>query len=155
MRIPLYFKFYIILLIFITTPSTSKCQNDSDERKVEVNPYSEKPAEFPGGQNALICYIEDQLAKQLLEISDEGTIILTATLDKKGKMKNIQFNFGDISKVPERMNPISNKTLEDEVRRVFLGMPAWTPEMQNDRPVQTDISWPIKFPYEQKCEKKN
>jgi len=145
-------RFYILILLPTILSSTLRSQEPQEKKEVETTPYIQTPPEFPGGQKALICYIEKRLAKQLLEVSDSGSIILTATLDKTGNLKNVKLNLGDVAQVPERLKPLSNKSLEEEIRHVFENMPAWKPEMENDRPVQSEIFWPIKFPYQLKCE---
>jgi hypothetical protein len=144
------------LIVLLITTWTLKSQDDFiDKNRVKVKYPTERSAEFPGGQNELMCYIESRLTSEVLTKSDTGTIILTARLNKQGQVNDIEFNFSDISKVPARLKPISDKNTEKEVRQIFENMPAWQPKFENDQAVESRFTWFIKFPYHPQCESKN
>jgi hypothetical protein len=151
-----YYLKRLSLIVLLLTTWTLKSQDGSiDKNRVAVKYPTERPAEFPGGQNELMCYIESRLTSEVLTKSDTGTIILTALLDKQGQVNDIEFNFGDISKVPARTKPISDKSTEKEVRQIFENMPAWQPKFVNDQAVESRFTWLIKFPYHLQCKSKN
>jgi hypothetical protein len=134
------------LIVLLMTTWTLKSQDDSiDKNRVEVKYPTEIPAEFPEGQNELMCYIESRLTSDVLTKTDTGTIILTALLDKQGQVNDIEFNFSDNSKVPARLKPISDKNTEKQVRQIFENMPAWQPKFKNEQAVESRFTWLIKF----------
>jgi periplasmic protein TonB len=99
--------------------------------KVEVEP------EFPGGQNALAGYIQDNISYPDRALSENvsGTVRVSFVVDEHGKIIQPQIISGQNEK----------KDLEDEAIRVVSRMPAWKPGKVKGRNVKTRLELPITF----------
>lgn len=134
---------------------TAFSQNDSLINDPNFIPHpKEISAEFPGGPDSLICYIESQWDQSLIDQIDSGTIIIEAELDTTGRIGGITFNLGDNSADLTRFDLIENKKVEDEIRKVLHSMPKWNPNTINGRKVRSKLTWMIRFPYELNCKRK-
>jgi TonB family protein len=96
---------------------------------VEQNP------EFPGGMPALYKYLADQI-KYPPEASKNnvmGKVFISFSINEEGKVRKPQIVKGLAGGIDE------------EVLRVILNMPPWTPAMQNGKGVTKDFSLAIVF----------
>jgi len=93
---------------------------------------------FPGGEDALRKYIEDniQYPEQALDNGTEGTVIVKFAVDENGKVYT------------PVLDPQSDKPgdgLEQEAMRVVNSMPRWTPGRIKGKNVKTTYSLPITY----------
>ncbi|MDR1089981.1 MAG: TonB family protein [Prevotella sp.] len=83
------------------------------------------PAQFTGGENNFYKYLSDNIKYPpvLIKIKLEGSLDLKFTIDKQGKVKNIEIIRG------------FDPDADDEVLRVVRTMPAWIPAKENEETV--------------------
>jgi len=96
---------------------------------VEVNP------EFPGGEEARLKFLRDNIAypKVAMEAGIEGTVTLSFVVEPDGRITNVEVLRG---RAP---------SLDEEAVRVAKKMPKWTPGKQRGRAVRARFRMPIRF----------
>lgn len=106
-----------------------KKEDDLVFEKVEQTP------EFPGGDLAMNEYIRKNLVYPEIAKNQkiEGTVYVSFTVGKDGSIKNI--------KILRGLDP----ACDAEVLRIIRQMPKWTPGKQRGKPVETQMTIPIKF----------
>lgn len=97
----------------------------------------EKAPEFPGGQNALVNYINRNLTypPSAVDNGTSGTVHVTFIVDEHGKVLNPQVSDA---------KPLGDG-LADETLIVFNKMPLWTPGMVHGKKVKTRLELPVTF----------
>lgn len=104
----------------------------------------ETPAEFPGGEDSMVCFLEYNVNYDKLNQSAyEGRVYVQIVVDTLGKAV-----FEDITCVPEA--PFSDTVFKVEAERVVKLMPAWKPAILYKRKVPTLWVFPIVIPYHEK-----
>ena len=96
--------------------------------------------QFPGGQDALANYINNNLAysQEAIDNSVDGTIKVTFVVDENGKVTN-----------PEVMSGKKlGNGLEEKTLGAFKNMPVWTPGKVHGKKVKTRLEMPITFQLE-------
>ena len=121
--------------------SVSMSDVDNNKVKMEIDKNgvyarAEVMPSFPGGQNALEKYVEDNLQypQQALDNGTEGRVLIEFDVDEKGKLYRpiiISDKIGD--------------GLEEEALRVVKGMPTWTPGQMKGKNVKTKFTLPISY----------
>lgn len=119
--------------------SMSDVDNSKDKMEMDKNGVyakAEVMPSFPGGQNALEKYVEDNLQypQQALDNGTEGRVLIEFDVDEKGKLYRpiiISDKIGD--------------GLEEEALRVVKGMPTWTPGQMKGKNVKTKFTLPISY----------
>lgn len=109
-----------------------------EEAEVEEEvPFStcEFPPQFPGGEAALVKYIESyvmypEVAK---ENGIQGMVYVQFVINKMGEVENV----GIARSV--------DASLDQEAIRVVRSLPKWTPGMQRGKPVRVSYTMPIYF----------
>lgn len=106
---------------------------DPDEGKI-FTVVEEMPS-FPGGEEALIKYIQSQIKYPLIarENSIQGKVYISFYVDKDGKVKD-----------PKVLRGIGGGC-DEEALRVVKTMPDWKPGRQNGRAVSVYYNVPISF----------
>lgn len=106
-----------------------------DSNAVQV--FAEQMPEFPGGQQALIDFLRQNVRYPELERDNDvqGTVYVGFVVDKTGKVRDAKVLRG----VPK------GPGLETEALRVVRMMPAWKPGMQLGKPVHVQFTIPVKF----------
>jgi protein TonB len=96
--------------------------------------------EYPGGQNSLSNYINDQFNSSQTAIDDNttGTIRVSFVVDEKGKVTDVHL-LGDHK---------SDNGLGDQAIKVISNMPSWTPGKIKGKNVKTRLELPIAFELE-------
>ena len=100
----------------------------------------EKEPEFPGGQNALANYINNNIAypQSAVDNGTSGTVQVAFVVDEHGKVHN-----------PQVINGTQLKDgLADEALTAFNKMPSWTPGTVHGKKVKTRMVLPVKFELE-------
>lgn len=105
------------------------------EQEDEIFVAVEQQAEFPGGINALmewlannICYPESAHANAV-----QGRVIVKFVIEKDGSVSNVKIAKG------------VDKDLDREAVRVVSEMPHWQPGKNDGLPVRSFFSLPISF----------
>lgn len=148
-------RFLIIILLtslaltgFSQTIIDSKI--DSVDSDYEMITYIETPPQFPGGEDSLWCFIENNLDFKILNYSNhQGKVLVFFEIDTTGKVINVQTN----PDYTQRLEWLVNDSLiENEIRRVIKLLPDWEPGLQKDKPIRVKYTLPIKIPYrDYKC----
>ncbi|MCE7041981.1 TonB family protein [Dyadobacter sp. CY312] len=124
--------------IVIVGYATSK---ESTNSLVSANNYAaemvivEQNPEFPGGNQALILYI----ARNILYPAE-------ARREKIQGRINVSFTVNEAGNI--RSPKISQKIgfgIDEEIMRVVLNMPKWSPAKQNNKPVAVEYILPLQF----------
>jgi periplasmic protein TonB len=122
--------------VAIPVAGSDKMVKDKDGvyNRAEVMP------EYPGGQNALSTYINDQFSSDQIASDDNatGTVRVSFVVDEKGKVTDVHL-LGDRR---------SGSSLDDQVVKVVNNMPAWTPGKVKGKNVKTRLELPIVFEFE-------
>ena len=95
----------------------------------------EQEAQFVGGEEALMSWIEENITYPVLaEVTGvEGKVVVTFDVNDDGTISNV--------KVKNSVNSI----LDEEVVSKVESMPKWIPARQNGRPVKMKYTLPINF----------
>lgn len=101
----------------------------------EVFMVVEEMPEFPGGTQALLDYLREnmQYPKSCKDNKVQGRVIVTFVVDKTGSICEAE--------VVKSVNP----ELDAEALRVVKGMPAWTPGKQKGQTVRVKYTVPVNF----------
>ena len=126
-------KLFLALMLLMPMMGMAQEANDADDRVfVEV----EKMPEFPGGQQAMLNFLKDnvhypEIAK---ENGIQGRVICQFVVAKNGAIEDVKVlrSGGDAS-------------LDKEALRVIKAMPNWQPGWQDGKPVRTRFNLPIIF----------
>lgn len=91
--------------------------------------------QFPGGDEAFMKYIEENLVypEKAKEDSITGKVLVGFVIEADGSITNVE------------VIRSANKILDEEAVRVVKCMPKWIPGMQFDKPVRTSYNLPITF----------
>lgn len=102
------------------------------KKKLTVT-HEEKQPEYPGGNQALLRYIREEInyPKELRKI--KGKAMLKFTVDTLGQVQNV--------KVIKSLHP----TLDKEAVRVIQTLPKWKPGSVDGVSVNVDMALPITF----------
>ena len=105
------------------------------EEEQKVYNRVEEPPQFPGGMEALIAHIADNLKypKAAKEAGVEGTVYVSFVVSEEGSCVD--------EKILRGIHPACN----EEAMRVVSTMPKWTPGKQKGKAVRVQYTLPIKF----------
>ena len=105
--------------------------NPEEEIYVFVSEYPE----FPGGEEALYKYIEDNLRypEKAREECISGTVVVRFVVEKDGSVSNV----GILREIGCGCGA--------EGKRIVEGMPKWKPGRQSGKPVRTEFTLPVQF----------
>lgn len=106
----------------------------SDEEEAVFLVVEEMPS-FPGGDEAYKLFLQNNIRypQSAKENGIEGTVYLSFEVKKSGKLRNIKILRG----VDDNLN--------NEAIRVVKLMPDWVPGKQRGKPVDVQMTLPIKF----------
>ncbi|MBK8146164.1 MAG: energy transducer TonB [Bacteroidetes bacterium] len=110
-----------------------KCYNSKGEVIAHTD-YEVMP-EFPGGENAMLTFISQNLKypKEAMNKNLEGKVVVNFQIKTDGTIDNV--------KVRER----KHESLDAEAIRVIKAMPHWKPGMQDGTIVEVNYALPIMF----------
>ena len=110
-------------------------QRDVKRSEDEIFKSVEQMPQFPGGDAALMEYIESniQYPPMYAEINVQGKVIVQFVVDKTGKV-------GEVKVVRS-----VDKELDKEAVRVVQSSPKWKPGKQRDRAVKVTYTFPVIF----------
>lgn len=137
-------KFFLLLLsicfcavMFAQSDGVNTTSNDmvvGDDDYICVQ-YETWP-KFPGGQQAMIKYIQENLKypKQALKKQIQGRSICQFIVEKDGSITHIRV-----------VRSSGNKSLDRAAIRVIKTMPKWTPGRLQGKIVRTTYALPVNF----------
>lgn len=114
----------------ITQPEPPK--NEEENKVFDV--VEEQPS-FPGGQGALMAWLNDNIKYPVVAAENgiQGKVIVQFVVGKNGSISNV--------KVLRSVDP----SLDKEAVRVVSNMPNWTPGKQNGASVNVRFTLPVTF----------
>lgn len=116
-----------------TKEGESKDNKDLSEKKAEME--LDKMAEFPGGQEAMIAYMIDNISypESEKENETEGKVIVSFMVMEDGSVAN--------ATVVKGMGPAFDQVAVDAVSN----MPNWIPAEKDGKSIKTELKLPIQF----------
>lgn len=114
---------------------TTKARKSETSAHEEVFVVVEEMPQFPGGNEAMIKFIAENLIypKTAMDKGEQGRVILSFVIDKRGKV-------GDV-KLIRSVSP----ELDAEAIRVIQAMPDWIPGKQKGKAVNVRYTIPILY----------
>lgn len=108
---------------------------EEDVAEAEIFTVVESPPTFPGGDEARIRYLTDNIKypQMARESSIQGTVYVTFVVERTGSVTDVRVLRG------------IGGGCDEEAIRVIKGMPKWTPGKQRGKPVRVQFTMPIKF----------
>ncbi|MBL7905987.1 MAG: M56 family metallopeptidase [Bacteroidales bacterium] len=108
-------------------------QKSDDNNEVFV--VVEQPPVFPGGDEARVAYVVNNISYPAEAKSKgiQGTVYVTFVIEQDGTVSNVKVLRG------------VHAALDKEAVRVIQTMPAWTPGKQRGNPVRVQFNMPVKF----------
>ena len=115
--------------------SMTKMEKDKDG----VYNYAETMPQFPGGQNALDSYVNNNIdfPQQAIDDNTSGTIKVAFVIDEKGKVMKAHI-----------IGTKLGNGLDEQALKVVSNMPTWKPGKVNGKNVKTRLELPIAFQVE-------
>lgn len=110
-------------------------KNNGIAKEEEIFAAVEQPAEFPGGQVALMKWINENLQypQTAKSANINGRVIVKIVVEKDGSLSQAQI----VRSV--------NNDLDNEALRLINTMPKWQPGKNNGKPVRSYFNIPISF----------
>lgn len=101
--------------------------------------------EFPGGQNALMKYMADNIKypSTAVKANIEGRVIMQFVIEKNGSVSNVH------------VVKSAHKTLDAEALRVIKAMPKWNPGRHAGKLVRVKYNIPVIFSLSKKQQRKS
>ncbi|MBR5652638.1 MAG: energy transducer TonB [Prevotella sp.] len=91
---------------------------------------------FPGGQEAMLQFLKENLLWPDVEADVQGRVIVTFVVETDGSLTDL--------KVVRGLDPAFDK----EALRIVKSMPKWIPGTQNGQPIRVRYSVPVTFKLE-------
>lgn len=100
----------------------------------DINEVQKQPA-FPGGENALLKYLGENLKYPAIAMENDvqGVVVIRFIVEKDGRIN-----------YPEILRGIGNGC-EQEALRVVRAMPKWEPGLKDGKPVRVQFTLPVRF----------
>ncbi len=107
----------------------------AEEKAEKIFDVVEQLPEFPGGEQALMKYLRDNLQYPTIarETQIQGKVFVKFVINKNGEVSNVQ-----LIRAP-------HASLGAEAVRVVKGMPKWIPGRQNGKTVNAYFTLPVEF----------
>ena len=132
----------LLFIAFILTAKFNFAQtNDKttskETNKEEIFEIVEQMPEFPGGQDAMMQYVQSNLKYPQTAKNKEiqGKVYIEFVVSRTGEIVDVKVLRG-VTGAPE---------LEEEAVRVIKAMPKWNPGVQNGKTVPVYFKLPISF----------
>ncbi len=116
----------------------SAAQTPSDKAVYEL-PDVEQPPQYPGGQEALIKFLSENIRypEAAKNESAEGMVAVVFVVDKNGAVTDVD--------VIQTKQSNWRQDFEEEAIRVVKSMPNWEPAISKGKPVKVKFTLPIRF----------
>ncbi len=108
---------------------------EEEVEEEEIFTIVEDEPEFPGGQAALMQFLQDNLKYPTMarEAGIQGTVFVTFVVERDGNITDVRVLRG------------VGGGLDEEAVRVVQTMPKWTPGRQRGQAVRVQFNLPIRF----------
>jgi periplasmic protein TonB len=115
--------------------SLDENQAITQEDETKVFEIVQQMPEFPGGENALVKWINEHIKYPYLAAENgiEGKVYVQFVVDKDGNISN--------ARIARSIAP----SLDQEALRVVNNLPRWNPGKQSGQPVRVSYTIPINF----------
>jgi len=125
-------KSILIFICFVLFAGVSTLYAQQEE---EVFHVVETQPEYPGGENAMLKFIKDNLVypESAKKNGVEGVVYVNFIIEKDGSISNVKVLRG------------ISAECDNEIIRVVNLMPNWSPGMQRGRPVRVYFNLPFRF----------
>ena len=137
----------VLAALLVASPKVTAQEQTAAENDLKVSmsfPAEEKDSvynqpevmpEFPGGMEAMMKYLSENLKypEQAKEKKTQGRVLVSFVVEKNGSISDVKVVKG-----------IGNGCDEEAVR-VIKAMPKWKPGMQNGKKVRVSFAIPISF----------
>jgi len=124
-------------IIDVLEPEVPVNSNDllSEEDENFVFTVVERMPRFPGGDEALINYMQEKIEypSDALKRGYEGRVLVSFVIEKDGSISSAEVLRGIVA------------SLDEEALRIIRGMPKWEPGRQNDKEVSVKYTLPVRF----------
>jgi TonB family protein len=130
------FKPLLFVPLFFTFIVSTNAQNNPQKTNEDPIYYAvQKMPVFPGGEKALLDYINHNLKYPIdaQENEVQGTVIVRFVVSSEGKVEQVE--------VLRNVSP----SLDNEGVRVVSSLPDWTPGEENGKKVSVYYTLPLKF----------
>ena len=109
----------------------------NDEYNNKVYDYVEQMPSFPGGQAALMSYLNKNIKypRDAYDNDVQGRVVCSFIVERDGSITDVRFLYG-LDDYP---------SLFKEAKRVLEAMPKWNPGKQNGKFVRVKYSVPVIF----------
>jgi len=110
-------------------------EEQEDEKEDEIFVFVEDQPTFPGGDEARIKYLQDNIhyPEMAKESGIQGTVYVTFVVEKDGRISNVKILRG------------IGGGCDEEAVRIIKNMPKWKPGKQRGRAVRAQFNMPIRF----------
>ena len=118
----------------VIAPPVEPKEEDEEEEVIFV--VVESMPEFPGGQQAMMKYIGENIKYPVIaqENGIQGRVICQFVIEKDGRVTDIQV-----------VRSSGEPSLDKEAVRVINSMPKWKPGKQRGKPVRVKYTIPVNF----------
>lgn len=120
------------LLLENIPPDLNDMSEQVDEEGNRIYTITEKMPEFPGGQQNMIRYLDEQTAPLAKEY--KGRVVVSFIVGKDGTIRQ-----------PEILRGVANDTLNNEALRIVKSMPKFNPGKQKGEAVVVRYAMPVTF----------
>jgi protein TonB len=119
----------------VTVVQEVQVEVKEEEAPVEIFVVVEEMPSFPGGEDAMMKFINSNIVYPEIakENNIQGTVTLSFVVNYKGIVDNVRLIKG--------VDP----SLDNEAIRVVKSIPQWKPGRQAGKPVNVSFSVPVKF----------
>jgi protein TonB len=110
-------------------------EEQEEEKEDEIFVFVEDQPTFPGGDEARIKYLQDNIhyPEMAKESGIQGTVYVTFVVEKDGRITNVKVLRG------------IGGGCDEEAVRIIKNMPKWKPGKQRGRAVRAQFNMPIRF----------
>lgn len=126
---------FLLIMAFVVAFPLGAISQEKEKKKNEALLFAEKMPEFPGGNEEMMKFLNENLKYPEKASKD--------TIQGKVYVEFIVKSTGAISDV--RVSRSAGKLLDDEALRVVKLMPKWTPGEQDGQKVDVSYMLPIAF----------
>lgn len=128
----------LALIFFACSSPDSDQTKDTKEKSATSEPVflvTERMAEFPGGEEALISYLSSSISypEEAKKEGIEGKVFVNFVVEKDGSIGEVKIKRG------------IGGGCDEEAIRVIKEMPKWEPATQRNKEVRLEMNLPINF----------
>ena len=125
-------------ILFILSAFTGSGQNnDSTRAKIKAmgTVMVDKTPQYPGGDEARIKFLSDNIKypEEAKKLGIQGKVFMTILIKADGTVANVKVHHG------------IGGGCDEEAIRIIKMMPKWSPAILNGKPVDYQLTFPIKF----------